>query len=57
MARNFKKKSGFFGKFFKTLGVILLVGAVVVTICYFTVPEVKEFIINSWNDISFQIKH
>ena len=57
MAKNYKKKSGFLGKFFKALGVILLIGAVVVTICYFTVPEVKEFINNSWQDITFQIKH
>ena len=57
MAKVYKKKNSFFGKFFKALGVILLVGAVVVTICYFTVPEVKEFISNSWQDITFQIKH
>ena len=57
MAKVYKKKNNFFGKFFKALGVILLVGAVVVTICYFTVPEVKEFINNSWHDITFQIKY
>lgn len=57
MAKKYKKKGGFWGKFFKVIGATLLIGAVVVTICYFTVPAVKEFINNSWQDITFQIKH
>jgi len=54
-----KKQKGnkWVGKLFKALGIILLLGVVAVTVCYFTVPEVKEFITNSWNDLKFQIKH
>lgn len=58
MAKKQKAKSKKIVKgIFKGLGILLAVGVVVVIICAFTVPEVKDFFVNSWNDLVFHIEN
>ena len=51
------KKKNVVGEVFKWIGSVLCVALVVAVVCYFTVPEFKTFVNNSWEDLKFQIEN